>query len=352
MLDDMRAAMHRHLACAGERLSVSQQSAKGSLQRVGDAWTRIDGAERLRLRNHATAIAAAAAASLLTMAAGLAPAGPLILADVVIAAAAWFGGFSTGLVAALTVVLVGRLGGLLEAGVPVYGWLAVLAGAKGLVIAGVVAAVASRATADNEELDDRERRVDRLCGELRRLQDELTATRTASAVTQAAMSRETDVARTQLTTLQSITDPSLNTLQGAELVTTLLDRLRSALAADGVALCSIEGRTGRIFSASDGVAPLGTVKRTPAEFREYQTRRTSLVHNDPSRVADDSLCGWPPDVTSLISVPVFQRGRLQLVVEVANCHGRRSTEWELALIQVVAERAAGLIRPESYGAVA
>ena len=84
------------------------------------------------------------------------------------------------------------------------------------------------------------------------------------------MSEETQAARTQLTTLQSVTNPTLNALHGAELVTTLLDRLRAAIGADGVAFCWIEGRTGRIFCASEGIRPLGAVKRSLPDFQEYR----------------------------------------------------------------------------------
>jgi GAF domain-containing protein len=219
-------------------------------------------------------------------------------------------------------------------------------------VAAAAAAIAARVAADGDELANREQRIDQLLSEVGRMNDELTATRAASAEAHAEVSHEAALARLQLMTLQSITDPDLNTLRASESMTTLLDRLRMALAADGVGLCSVEGRTGRVYTASDGIAPVGAVRRGPVEFRDFQARRTTLVHNDASRVADSSLCGWPSDVTSLILVPIVQTGRLQLVVEVANRQGRRSTEWELALIQVVAERAAGLLRQESYGAVA
>jgi hypothetical protein len=317
------------------------------------AWNGVDQAERRRLRHHLITLLAAAAATLATAATGLAPAGPLMLADLVIVGTAWFFGFSGGLVAALTVVLVGRVAAMSGVGVPIPTWLSLIVLVKGLLLAIATAAIAMRVRADDEELMDRERSIDGLRTEVRNLQHELAATRTTSSETHAAMSQEAEEARTQLTSLQSVTDPSLNTLQGnAEILTTLLNRLRSAIEADGVALCSIEGRSGRIFSASDGLTPLGAVRKSLPDFRDYQARRATLIHNDPERVADGSLCGWPADVTSLIAVPVFQNGRLQLVVETANRQARRSTEWELALIQVVAERAAGLLRQESYGAVA
>jgi GAF domain-containing protein len=316
------------------------------------AWGGVGDAERARLRNHALAIGAAASITLPTLQSGLSAAGPLILADIVIALAGWFGGFSCGAASALTVVLVMRL-----AAVPLTGeafglGLAVVVAAKGLIVAGVASALAAKAAGEASELLDRESRIDRLVAEVTRVREELAATKDASAAAHAQVSHEADLARLQLTTLQSVTDPDLNGFRTSESVTMLLDRLRGALNADGVAVCSVEGRTGRIFSSSEGVAPLGAVRRSQPDVRDFHTRRTTLVHNDAGRVADMTLCGWPADITSLIAVPVVHGGRLQLIVEVANRQGRRSTEWELALIQVVAERAGGLLRQESYGAVA
>ena len=315
-------------------------------------WNGVGDDERVRMRNHALAIGAAASITLPTFQAGLSAAGPLIFADIAIALAAWFGGLSCGAAAALTVVLTMRL-----AAVPLTGeafglGLTVLIGLKGLIVAGAASAFASRMTADCEEIADRDRRIEHLLAEVQRTHEELAANRAASAEAHAQVTREADHARLQLMTLQSVTDPELIAGRGPESLTMLLDRLRQALAADGVGLCLVEGRTGRIFSSQSGIDPIGIVRRGPGDLFDFQVRRTTLVHNDASRVADVSLCGWPGEVTSLIAVPIVQNGQLQLVVEVANRHGRRSTEWELALIQVVAERANGLLRQESYGAVA
>jgi GAF domain-containing protein len=349
---DARRAAGKFAARAGMAGAGFKAGIARAAGAVKGAWGGVGDEERARLRNHALAIGAAASITLPTFQSGLSAAGPLIFADVAIALAGWFGGFSCGAAAALTVVFVMRL-----AAVPLTGeafglGLAALVAIKGLVVAGAAAALAAKAAADATELIDREARIDRLSAEVARVREELAATKDASAAAHAQVSHEADLARMQLTTLQSVTDPDLNAFRTSESVTMLLDRLRAALDADGVAVCSVEGRTGRIFSSSDGVAPLGAVRRSQPEVRDFQTRRTTLVHNDAGRVADTSLCGWPADITSLIAVPVVHAGRLQLIVEVVNRHGRRSTEWELALIQVVAERAGGLLRQESYGAVA
>jgi len=311
--------------------------------RASAAWSRVDDAERLRLRNHALALLASVAVTLLTLGTGVWTAGLLILADAVIFVSAFCAGFSSGAVAALTVVLVARLAAITLLGAPLGGWISLVIAAKGLLVAGIAAALALRINDDASEQLDLEERVDDLRGELRSLRSQLTATRTAAAEAHEQVSSEADLARRQLTTLQSVTDPALNGLHGTELVQTILDRLRAAIGADGVALCPMEERS-RLFAAPAGLTPLGVVQRLRGDARDHASRRTNLVHNDAARVAETSLCGWPGDVTSLIAVPVVQAGRLRLVVEVANRRGRLSTEWELALIQVVAERAAGWIR--------
>jgi GAF domain-containing protein len=117
----------------------------------------------------------------------------------------------------------------------------------------------------------------------------------------------------------------------------------------------LDGLGARIFVASGGLQPLGKGKGRLPALSDCQNGRSALIHNDAARVADTSLCQWPDDVTSLIAVPLVRAGRLQLVVEVANQKARRATEWDLALILVVAERTAGLLRQERFagtGAVA
>ena len=83
--------------------------------------------------------------------------------------------------------------------------------------------------------------------------------------------------------------------------------------------------------------------------------RTLLIQNDPARVAEMSLAGWPASVSAMIAVPVTYAGRVEGTIEVVGLRGRRSTEWELAVIQVVAGRFAGRTLGERYmqaGAVA
>src|SRR4030095_12124619 len=71
-------------------------------------------------------------------------------------------------------------------------------------------------------------------------------------------------------------------------------------------------------------------------------------HTDPSGVAEVSAAAWPGDVSSLIAVPLVRAGSKLAVMEVVNRTGRRATEWEIALVQVVAARIAGFLEDESY----
>ena len=156
-----------------------------------------------------------------------------------------------------------------------------------------------------------------------------------------ALREQAAVAQRQLATLQSVTDPSLNALPAPHLVTTLLDRLREAVEAGGVALVRFdeaEGSEGSVLPASDGLQPQGVPGRGQSDERGLADGRILLIQNDPPRVAELTTVGWPDTVSSLIAVPVLCGGRLEGALEVAHERGRRSTEWEIALIQVVAAR--------------
>ena len=78
------------------------------------------------------------------------------------------------------------------------------------------------------------------------------------------------------------------------------------------------------------------------------TARTVMIHNDPAAVAEVSAAVWPDDVSSLIAVPLVRAGSTTAVMEAVNRTGRRATEWEIALVQVVAARIAGFLENESY----
>src|SRR5947207_2028321 len=159
----------------------------------------------------------------------------------------------------------------------------------------------------------------------------------STADAQVALREEADVAHRQLATLQHVTDPSLYALPTADVVTALLDRLREAVDADGVALVRGIGPRRRVVAAGAGLQPAGAADRVD----RIPDQRTLLIQNDPTRVAEMSLAGWPESVSAMITVPVTYAGRVEGTIEVVGLRGRRSTEWEIAVIQVVAGRFAG-----------
>jgi PAS domain S-box-containing protein len=153
---------------------------------------------------------------------------------------------------------------------------------------------------------------------------------------QTVLREEAAVAQRQLATLVSLTDPALNALPGPHLVTALLDRLREAVDAGGVAMLRFDQLESCIVAATDGLQPQGPER--PSAARGLADGRVLLIQNDRPRVAELTGVGWPDTVSSLIAVPVLCGGRLEGVIEVVDVRGRRSTEWEIALIQVVAAR--------------
>jgi hypothetical protein len=72
-----------------------------------------------------------------------------------------------------------------------------------------------------------------------------------------------------------------------------------------------------------------------------------MVHNDAAAVAEVSAAVWPEDVTSLMAVPLVRAGSTSAVLEVVNRTVRHATEWEIALVQVVAARMAGFLEDDA-----
>jgi hypothetical protein len=165
---------------------------------------------------------------------------------------------------------------------------------------------------------------------------------TFAAETQAQLRREADVAQRQLETLQYLTDPSLNALDSEALVKTLLSRLQAAIDAEGIALVHMGRFRRRVFCADSGLQCLRGSQRPLAELRSEHPDRALIVHNDAASVLQLSAVQWPESVSSLIAVPVMSAGSRQAVIEVVSSRRRYSTEWEIALVQVVAARLAGV----------
>jgi PAS domain S-box-containing protein len=166
--------------------------------------------------------------------------------------------------------------------------------------------------------------------------------------------QEADVANRQLLTLRHVTDPSLNSMAGSDFVATLLDRLREAIDAEGVALVSMEKFRRRVVCAASGLQSERGIYRPPLDLRRADAARTLMIHNDKAAVAEASVAGWPADVSSMMAMPVVRAGSTQAMMEVVYRTGRRATEWEIALVQVAAARIAGFQddRYSDSGAVA
>ena len=169
----------------------------------------------------------------------------------------------------------------------------------------------------------------------------------STAEAHAQLRDDVELAQRQLSTLQELTDPTLNSLGDVEFVTELLDRLRTAIKAEGIAVIHFGSLPRHLFCASSGLQ-CQRGNRRPVVDVKTDTARTVMIHNDPSGVAEVSAVGWPDDVSSLIAVPLVRAGSKQAVMEVVNRTGRRATEWEIALVQVVAARIAGFLEDESY----
>jgi PAS domain S-box-containing protein len=173
-----------------------------------------------------------------------------------------------------------------------------------------------------------------------------------AAERQDELREEVTLAQEQLASLELVTDPFLNAVPSGEAVTLLLDRLRTQVNADGIAIVLRAGWHPRLFWAADGIRP------DPPEagsVRGDRVGRALLIHNDEARVADMTLARWPAGVRSLIAVPLLQNGEVHAAMEVVYQRGARSTDWEIALIQVAAARAATMLPVESFarsGAVA
>jgi PAS domain S-box-containing protein len=164
--------------------------------------------------------------------------------------------------------------------------------------------------------------------------------------TQAHLRSEVELAQRQLVTLQELTDPTLNSLGAAQFVAELLDRLRSAMHAEGVALVHVGRHRPHLLCASEGLRSHRVHQRSGAAVAADRGR-TVMIHNDPTAVAEVSAAVWPDDVSSLIAVPLVRAGSTSAVLEVVNRTARRATEWEIALVQVVAARMAGFLHDDS-----
>jgi PAS domain S-box-containing protein len=177
------------------------------------------------------------------------------------------------------------------------------------------------------------------------------ATRAQAAVQQAA-----DEARQQLAAIESLTDPSLNPLEGPAMVTELLERLRASVRADGVALVR-PGRVGGVTTARGLGAAARPLEALPgpvgqgfepalgigAESLQLAPGRVAVVHNNPAQLEQLSMLRWSAEVVSLLVVPVVHNAQVWATIEVVSERSRQVTDWDVALVRIVADRLAAVV---------
>src|SRR5262249_40758968 len=118
----------------------------------------------------------------------------------------------------------------------------------------------------------------------------------SAAEAHAQLRAEIELARRQLSTLQHLTDPTLNSLADVDFVTTLLDRLRTSINAEGIAWINVDRLGRHTFCASGGLQCQPGHQR-PLLDMATDRARTLIIHNDPSGVAEVSAAVWPHDVS-------------------------------------------------------
>jgi hypothetical protein len=170
-------------------------------------------------------------------------------------------------------------------------------------------------------------------------QRETDAFRETALRAQTELQHAVDEAQARLETLEALTDPAVSVVTGPAGVNDLLDRLRSALRADGVALVRVGRATTRIV-ATTGLQPTADGKSGAPAGGSLMDSRVAVVHNDPARVGQVSALQWPPTVSSIVVVPVRQSGPIAFRLEVVNERRAPATEWDLELGRIVADRLA------------
>ena len=96
--------------------------------------------------------------------------------------------------------------------------------------------------------------------------------------------------------------------------------------------------------AAQGLQPAaGPVGLEPVAALELTPGRVAVVHNDTARVRQLSALAWPSDVVSLLVVPVVYDGRVWSAIELVSQRPREVTDWDVALVRVVADRLAAVV---------
>jgi PAS domain S-box-containing protein len=168
---------------------------------------------------------------------------------------------------------------------------------------------------------------------------ESDAFREAALRTQAALQKAVDDAHGRLAVLEWLTDPAVNPVGGPAAIGELLERLRSSVRADGVALVQL-GLTRSRLIAGAGLRPAHVGAPGAAAGSAAADGRVALVHNDAARVVQVSALTWSPKVSSIMVVPVCHIGQAGFRIEVVNERRAPATEFDVSISRIVADRLA------------
>ena len=171
---------------------------------------------------------------------------------------------------------------------------------------------------------------------------ESDAFREAASRAQAALQKAVDDAHGQLEVLEWLTDPAVNPVGGPAAIGELLERLRTSVRADGVALVQLGLARSRLIAGA-GLRPAHVGAPGAAASNAAADGRVALVHNDAARVVQVSALTWSAKVSSIMVVPVCQIGQAGFRIEVVNERRARATEFDLVISRIVADRLAQAI---------
>ena len=171
---------------------------------------------------------------------------------------------------------------------------------------------------------------------------ESDAFREAALRAQAALQKAVDDAHGQLEVLEWLTDPGVNPVGGPVAIGELLERLRTSVRADGVALVQLGLARSRLIAGA-GLRPAHAGAPGSAANSAGADGRVALVHNDAARVVQVSALTWSSKVSSIMVVPVCQIGQADFRIEVVNERRARATEFDLVISRIVADRLAQAI---------
>ena len=172
---------------------------------------------------------------------------------------------------------------------------------------------------------------------------ESDAFREAALRAQAALQKAVDDAHGQLEVLESLTDPAVNPVGGPAAIGELLERLRTSVRADGVALVQLGLDAVTRWSREPACGPHGRRPRCRREQWRPTTAAWRWFTTTRPRVVQVSALTWPAKVSSIMVVPVCHIGQAGFRIEVVNERRAHATEWDLALARIVADRLAQAI---------